>query len=84
MAVEDGAVLGRLLGLLKTSHHTIESQRRETPHILALFESLRKSRTTLNVNGATSNRLWYHLPDGPMQEKRDAALAAANWKEKEE
>ncbi|KAK1856983.1 salicylate hydroxylase [Colletotrichum chrysophilum] len=59
MASEDGAVLGKLLGLL-------------------LYESLRKSRTTTNVQGAVSNRSTYHLPDGPQQQWRDACLAAAN------
>ncbi|TEA18536.1 FAD-dependent monooxygenase OpS4 [Colletotrichum sidae] len=72
MAVEDGAVLGKLLGLLKGS---TESPTESVPGILRLYESLRKSRTTLNVQGAKSNQKWYHVSDGPEQQARDAEMA---------
>ncbi|EQB54277.1 hypothetical protein CGLO_05915 [Colletotrichum gloeosporioides Cg-14] len=75
MASEDGAVLGKLLGLL---HKSKLPDKQYIPDVLKLYESLRKSRTTTNVQGAVSNRSTYHLPDGPQQQWRDACLAAAN------
>ncbi|KAK1986445.1 hypothetical protein LZ30DRAFT_705733 [Colletotrichum cereale] len=73
MAVEDGAVLGKLMGLLRASTGE-DRMKQKVPEILKLYESLRKSRTTVNVEGATSNRKWYHVEDGPEQEARDAEL----------
>ena len=73
MAVEDGAVLGKLLGLLDKSQ--IHDEKNHIPEILKLYESLRKTRTTTNVQGANSNRVSYHLPDGPLQQERDACLS---------
>lgn len=75
MAVEDGAVLGKLLGLLGSNSKNIGWVRENIPEMLKLYETLRKSRTTLNVQGAVANKLWYHLADGPQQEARDTALA---------
>ncbi|KAK2763509.1 salicylate hydroxylase [Colletotrichum kahawae] len=75
MASEDGAVLGKLLGLLRKSKLP---DKQYIPEVLKLYESLRKSRTTTNVQGAVSNRSTYHLPDGPEQQWRDACLAAAD------
>ncbi|KAK1600335.1 uncharacterized protein LY79DRAFT_585825 [Colletotrichum navitas] len=72
MAAEDGAVLGKLLGLLKASAG--DSMKQKVPEILKLYESLRKSRTTANVEGSMSNRKWHHVEDGPEQEARDAEL----------
>ncbi|KAK2002223.1 FAD/NAD(P)-binding domain-containing protein [Colletotrichum falcatum] len=72
MAAEDGAVLGKLLGLLKASAG--DSMKQKVPGILKVYESLRKSRTTVNVEGAMSNRKWNHVEDGPEQEARDAEL----------
>ncbi|KZL87255.1 salicylate hydroxylase [Colletotrichum incanum] len=73
MAVEDGAVLGKLLGSLKAS--TGDDMKQLIPEILKLYESLRKPRTTTNVTGAKTNQKWYQVPDGPEQEARDAELA---------
>lgn len=75
MAVEDGAVLGRLLGLLKASAQDAETLRERIPGLLKLYESLRKRRTTVSVRGAFANRKWFHLADGPLQEARDGAMA---------
>ncbi|KAK2050203.1 FAD/NAD(P)-binding domain-containing protein [Colletotrichum somersetense] len=72
MAAEDGAVLGKLLGLLKSSAG--DGMKQKVPEILKLYESLRKSRTTVNVEGSMSNRKWNHVEDGPEQEARDAEL----------
>ncbi|KAJ4310575.1 hypothetical protein N0V84_010910 [Fusarium piperis] len=74
MAVEDGAVLGKLLGLLDKSQIK-DDEKNQIPEILKLYESLRKTRTTTNVQGANSNRVSYHLPDGPLQQERDASLS---------
>ncbi|KAL0942872.1 salicylate hydroxylase [Colletotrichum truncatum] len=76
MAIEDGAVLGRLLGMLNTSAQ--ESLTELIPEVLQLYESLRKSRTTLNVQGARSNHKWYRVPDGPEQQARDAEMAGSS------
>lgn len=73
MAVEDGAVLGKLLGLLE--HSPKSGSPESISQVLRLYESLRKSRTALNVAGASSNRKWYHVADGPEQEARDAEMA---------
>lgn len=78
MAVEDGATLGRLLGLLDLHQKALGSSLDNTREILKLYETLRKSRTTMNVRGAAENRFWYHLSDGPMQERRDRALAGTS------
>ncbi|OAQ96948.1 hypothetical protein LLEC1_05623, partial [Akanthomyces lecanii] len=77
MAVEDGAVLGRLLGLLKTSTKDTSTMQERIPGLLKLYESLRKRRTTASVLGAVANRKWFHLADGPLQEARDGAMAAS-------
>ena len=84
MAVEDGAVIGYLLGSLSKS---LASDRDQSPNrtdlisrVLKLYERLRKSRTTLNVRGAMANRIFYHMPDGAGQEKRDEVLATADYK----
>lgn len=66
-AVEDGAVLGHLL-------EKIES-RAQIPDILAIYEAVRKPRTTRVVMG--SSQLGYeifHLHDGPRQRERDRQL----------
>ncbi|KAH0830981.1 3-hydroxybenzoate 6-hydroxylase 1 [Fonsecaea pedrosoi] len=74
MAVEDGAVLGFLLGQVAApgSEDHISA-------VLKLYEKLRKSRTTINVLGAVTNRKYFHLHDGPEQEERDATLASIDW-----
>ncbi|OQU96439.1 FAD binding domain-containing protein [Cladophialophora immunda] len=82
MAVEDGAVLGFLLGQVAhksaSNHATLEAEDHISA-VLRLYEKLRKSRTTVNVLGAVTNRKYFHLHDGPEQEERDAALASLDW-----
>ncbi|KAF2846027.1 putative salicylate hydroxylase [Plenodomus tracheiphilus IPT5] len=75
MAVEDGAVLGKLLGRLNKVPVSIAASVSRVPDVLKLYEKLRKARTTINVAGAVANRYWFHLHDGPEQEHRDAFLA---------
>jgi salicylate hydroxylase len=81
MALEDGAVLGTLLGRLRFFLESRGSSSIIFPAdpisgILQLYERLRKPRTTLIVQGAMRNRCVYHLPDGEEQEKRDAFFAS--------
>ena len=76
MAVEDGATLGRLLGLAARSSAPSQPP---IPAVLGLFESLRKRRTTLNVAGAKENRVLYHLKTEAELRERDAALAHLDW-----
>ncbi|KAK5052145.1 hypothetical protein LTR84_002949 [Exophiala bonariae] len=75
MAVEDGAVLGRLLGLFQST----SAVGMTVTDVLKLYESLRKSRTTTSVQGAMSNRKMYHMLDGSEQVERDAELQKADY-----
>ncbi|KAJ4352591.1 uncharacterized protein N0V89_007940 [Didymosphaeria variabile] len=83
MAVEDGAIIGRLLGQLnrQLSQGVIPAslQRESISSVLGLYEKSQKRRTTTNVKGAINNRSFYHMPDGPEQEARDAELARHTW-----
>ncbi|KAG0652763.1 Oosporein biosynthesis 4 [Hyphodiscus hymeniophilus] len=81
MAVEDGCVLGILLGRANRESSNAAELRRNLPSILDLYESLRKSRTTVNVKGSIRNRTMFHMPDGEEQRARDEALAKVTWKE---
>lgn len=66
MAVEDGAVLGHLLAKL--------SSPTQIPEILAVYERMRKPRTTHVVRGSTQLRDVFHMHDGPKQVERDRIL----------
>ena len=81
MAVEDGAVLGYLLGQVVKNppQGTSATSQDRIPEVLALYEKLRKSRTTINVLGAVTNRKYFHLHDGEEQQGRDEALAGLDW-----
>lgn len=68
IAVEDGAVLGGLLGKLE--------DRSQLGSLLATYESLRKKRTTRIVQESTRQRDVFHLPDGKEQEDRDRIMLA--------
>jgi salicylate hydroxylase len=80
MAVEDGVILGTLLGRLQSSMNISCEEKVDRVHdILVLFESLRKKRTTLNVRGAIANRHMFHMEDGSEQEQRDRELSEVDW-----
>ena len=67
LAVEDGAVLGALLGGCTGSH--------QIPEILYLFERMRKGRSESVVERSRRLRdTVHHLPDGPAQQARDQQL----------
>ncbi|KAI9734836.1 MAG: hypothetical protein M1834_001915 [Cirrosporium novae-zelandiae] len=65
-AVEDGAVLGLLLGRIQHSS--------QIPDILTIYEFMRKPRTTRVVKGSTNLRDIFHFPDGDLQKERDRQL----------
>lgn len=75
MAVEDGAVLAKLLG----RYLYASKAGKPVSEVLKLYESLRKSRTTANVQGAVNNRHLFHMPDGPEQVHRDEELMASTY-----
>lgn len=81
MAIEDGAALGVLLGSLSTL--TTANRESHVPEILKLYESMRKARTTVNVEGAAENRILYHMEDGPDSEARNEAFARVDWEDAE-
>ena len=77
-------MLGTLLG--KFSKSSLFATRAKNggndeliPELLHLYEKLRKSRTTLNVQGAVQNREMYHMVDRPQQVARDKVLGAVDW-----
>jgi salicylate hydroxylase len=77
MAVEDGATLGKLLGLLNAARHqgadNASEDKPTIPAVLDLYERLRKKCTMLNVAGADENRDLYHL-SGKEAEERNQEL----------
>ncbi|KPI37152.1 3-hydroxybenzoate 6-hydroxylase 1 [Cyphellophora attinorum] len=89
MAVEDGAIIGSLLGRLSrhlTDHDSNQCSSSSLPQqnklihdVLALFEKCQKHRTTVNVQGAVDDRRFYHMPDGQEQRERDAELVRHTW-----
>ena len=85
MAVEDGAILGLLLGRFQNNTSSIGHAEKDRllSSLLNLYEGLRKERTTVNVQGAVHTRHYYHLADGEKQQARDAelgALPSSGWK----
>jgi salicylate hydroxylase len=62
-SLEDGAMLGALLG--KLAHKS------QLPQALHLYETLRKSRGEAIVRETFKQRHDFHLPNGPEQEARD-------------
>lgn len=75
MAVEDGATLGRLLGLFHHKGHSMDS----LPSLLELYQEVRKKRAATTVKTADGHRKLYHMPDGPEQRERDSLYAAHDW-----
>ena len=75
MAVEDGAVLGRLLHRF-AEHRISESS---LPALLRLYQKVRKTRAQTTVRMANENRKLYHMVDGPEQEERDRLFAQHDW-----
>lgn len=85
MAVEDGAILGLLLGRFQKNKSFLghAEKTRLLSSLLSLYEGLRKERTNVNVQGAVHTRHYYHLADGDQQRARDAELRelpSTGWK----
>ncbi|TKW55978.1 hypothetical protein CTA1_11374 [Colletotrichum tanaceti] len=72
-AVEDGAVLGLVLG-----HLTSKSQ---LPAALRLYEKLRKARGESIARETFKQRHDFHMEDGPEQEARDRVFLSQLGKE---
>jgi salicylate hydroxylase len=68
-AIEDGATLAALLAADRDGD-PIATLRR--------YEQLRLPRVTRLQQMSRANKLRYHMPDGPEQQARDAAMAATN------
>ncbi|HTR86359.1 MAG TPA: FAD-dependent monooxygenase [Reyranella sp.] len=66
-SIEDGATLAALLAATPD----------EIPTVLRRYEEIRKPRATRLQQASAANRTRFHLPDGPDQEARDAAMAAS-------
>ncbi|KAL6922255.1 hypothetical protein FSST1_006281 [Fusarium sambucinum] len=62
-AIEDGAVLGLLLGAVES--------RNQIPEALKLYEKLRKTRGEAIVRETFKQRESFHMLDGPEQQGRD-------------
>jgi salicylate hydroxylase len=68
-SLEDGAVLGSLLG-----HVSHAKRADELPRFAAMYQKLRKERGELIARETFKQREDFHLPDGEAQEKRDALM----------
>lgn len=64
-SIEDGATLAACLEGISGA---------DIPHALARYEALRKPRTASIQAAARGNSITFHLPDGPKQRERDAAM----------
>ena len=62
-AVEDGAVLGLLLGHVQSTS--------DLPKALRMYQQLRKARGDAIVRETFKQRESFHMPDGPAQQARD-------------
>ncbi|KAB8071827.1 hypothetical protein BDV29DRAFT_178503 [Aspergillus leporis] len=80
MAIEDGLVLGMLLGSVTKRIADLEDPNNEVlkatiRDAFIVFEDLRKARTTRSVQGALRNREAFHMKDGILQWLRDWTLS---------
>lgn len=66
-AIEDGAALATLLKAMPD----------DVPAALRRYEDVRKPRATRLQEASAANRVRFHLPDGPDQQKRDHAMATS-------
>ncbi|KAH8599909.1 hypothetical protein B0O99DRAFT_611374 [Bisporella sp. PMI_857] len=72
-ACEDAAVLGFLLGQVRSS--TVEGKQRMLQKVLPLYEKLRKTRGEGIVRATWDQREDFHMPDGEKQIARDKRWA---------
>ena len=64
-AIEDGGALTSILSALPG----------DLPAALRRYEAVRKPRATRLQEASAANRVRFHLPEGPKQQERDAAMA---------
>jgi salicylate hydroxylase len=72
-SIEDGAVLGKVLSLLK--------KKSELEDALAVYEKVRKQRSESIVRETFHQREAFHMPDGEEQKKRDELFLSQLGKE---
>ncbi|MFO1160627.1 MAG: FAD-dependent monooxygenase [Reyranellaceae bacterium] len=66
-AIEDGAALAALLKAMPD----------DVPAALQRYEEVRKPRATRLQEASANNRVRFHLPDGPEQQRRDHTMAVS-------
>jgi salicylate hydroxylase len=66
-AIEDGATLTACL---------VDGEPADVPGTLQRYESLRRPRTARLQELSAANKIRFHLPDGPEQQRRDDEMAA--------
>ena len=66
MAIEDGAVLGKLFGKIEN--------KTQIPQIVEIYEKIRKPRTTAMIKGSMDMCDVFNLPDGNQQKERDRKM----------
>jgi salicylate hydroxylase len=78
MALEDAAVLGRLLSHYPINNHprtrSLPFKTAFLQHALDVYQAIRGPRTEKVVQRATTQQYLYHLPDGPEQIERDRKM----------
>ncbi|KAF9869480.1 FAD dependent oxidoreductase [Colletotrichum karsti] len=72
-SLEDGAVLGYLLGRVSSR----EAKVTQLPAAAAMYQQLRKGRGQRIVMESFRQRDDFHMPDGPEQERRDRIMTAS-------
>jgi salicylate hydroxylase len=75
-SLEDGAVLGNLLAVLKSKE--------QLPEALRLYENLRKKRGEAIVRETFAQRNDFHMMDGEEQQARDELFAGQLGKDEPE
>jgi len=75
-SLEDGAVLGNLLAVVKSKE--------QLPEALRLYENLRKKRGEAIVRETFAQRNDFHMMDGEEQEARDKLFAGELGKDEPE
>lgn len=75
-SLEDGAVLGHLLGKVSRS-----KREKQLPQVARIYQRLRMERGTKIQQEAFKQRDDFHMPDGEQQEQRDKLMLDALGKE---
>jgi len=79
MAVEDGAVLGVLLGQWAKSTAVRDKSPSRLHDVLQLYESIRKKLTTLQYEGAVQTWKLFQIESSPERKARDRELKNIDW-----